>query len=277
MKIRSITCFVQPEPPFETQQLRGLGRFISAARTAFEAAGYPVQTTRLATVPLVSLLSKPGVEEAVQLARKLESHAQELGFEYLSLGPALPEQPESFDLVLPVLAATEQTFLAGMMANRNGVSLTAVRLCAEIIQQASTITSDGFTNLRFAALANVPAGTPFFPAAFHAGGAPAFSLATEAADLAVEALGEAVDLEDARRRLVEQVERHARELSRVADRLQADSLVQFCGIDFTLAPSAPPWSAWGCLQWVCTARWRRWLSWRKPWIGLSFGGRASTV
>jgi len=236
MKIRSITCFFQTEPPFEIQQLQRMGRFISNARQAFEAAGYQVQTTRLATVPLVHLLLEPDIEEAVQLAGKLESQALELGFEYLSLGPALPEHPESFDLVLPVLAATKDTFLAGTVANRDGVSLTAVRRCAQIIQQAATITPDGFTNLRFAALANVQAGTPFFPAAYHSGGAPVFSLATEAADLAVEALGKAVDLQDARRRLVEQVERHARELSRVADGLQAEGQVQFGGLDFTMAP-----------------------------------------
>ena len=151
-------------------------------------------------------------------------------------GRLCPSMPESFDLVLPVLAATKDTFLAGTVANRDGISLTAVRRCAQIIQQAATITPDGFTNLRFAALANVPAGTPFFPAAYHSGGAPVFSLATEAADLAVEALGKAVDLQDARKRLVEQVERHARELSRVADGLQAEGQVQFGGLDFTLAP-----------------------------------------
>ncbi len=89
MKIRSITCFIRPEPPFEIQQLQRMGRFISNARQAFEAAGYQVQTTRLATVPLVHLLLEPDIEEAVQLAGKLESQALELGFEYLSLGPAL--------------------------------------------------------------------------------------------------------------------------------------------------------------------------------------------
>lgn len=236
MKIRSITCFVQPELPFAEQQLREIGRFVSIARQAFETAGYPVQTTRLATVPLIQLLSRPEIDEAVQLAMKLESQALELGFEYLSLGPALPERPESFGLVLPVLAATKDSFLAGMVANRDGISLTAVRYCAQIIQQAATMTPDGFTNLRFAALANVPAGTPFFPAAYHSGDTPVFSLATEAADLAVEALGKAVDLPDARRRLVEQVERHAEKMSKVAVGLQADSQVQFGGIDFTLAP-----------------------------------------
>jgi uncharacterized protein (UPF0210 family) len=46
-----------------------------------------------------------------------------------------------------------------------GVSLPAVHACAEIIQQAASITQDGFANLRFAALANVPPGAPFFPAA----------------------------------------------------------------------------------------------------------------
>ena len=35
--------------------------------------------------------------------------------------------------------------------------------------RVASLSPDGFTNLRFAALANVPAGTPFFPAAYHGG------------------------------------------------------------------------------------------------------------
>jgi uncharacterized protein len=56
------------------------------------------------------------------------------------------------------------------------ISQPAVHQCAEVIKQASVISPDGFTNLRFAALANVPAGSPFFPAAYHRGGEPAFAL-----------------------------------------------------------------------------------------------------
>lgn len=84
------------------------------------------------------------------------------------------------------IAASENIFFSGVMADKkNGISLQTIKACADIIQKASTITPDGFANLRFAALANVKAGAPFFPAAYHDSDQPAFAIATEAADTAV--------------------------------------------------------------------------------------------
>ncbi|MGD2159506.1 MAG: DUF711 family protein, partial [Anaerolineales bacterium] len=95
---------------------------------------------------------------------------------------------------------------------------------------------NGFANLRFAALANVPAGAPFFPAAYHSGGRPTFALATEAADLGVEAFSGMASLEDARRALINAVENHAQAMSRVSADLAVRFRLPFGGIDFSLAP-----------------------------------------
>jgi hypothetical protein len=100
-------------------------------------------------------------------------------------GPAPLATPFSFDLVIPILQGTKNVFLSGMIATpREGISLKAARACARIIAQAAAVTPDGFTNLRFAALANHAPHGPFFPSAYHAGERPAFALAVECADLA---------------------------------------------------------------------------------------------
>ena len=94
--------------------------------------------------------------------------------------------------------------------------------------------------LYFAALANVSSGTPFFPAAYHDDGSPAFAIATEAADLAVAAFTQANNLAEARSNLITALENNAKKLTAVADSLTgqfADSLnLQFGGIDYSLAP-----------------------------------------
>jgi hypothetical protein len=46
MNIRSVTVFCDPGWPLQAAKLDQIGRFITAARPAFEAAGYLVQTTR---------------------------------------------------------------------------------------------------------------------------------------------------------------------------------------------------------------------------------------
>jgi uncharacterized protein (UPF0210 family) len=237
MKIRSITFFCNPGWPLDDGVLSRAGAFASVARPAFEAAGYEVQTARLAALPFPALLSQPGDQGLVDLAQALEAAAREQGYDYISLGPALPEALHSYAAIPAALAATEMAFFAGLMTTpHGGVSLPAVRACGEVIQQASTISPDGFANLRFAALANVPPGSPFFPAAYHDQGEPAFALALQAADLAVSAFSRATSLAQARSELVQAMELHAGSLETVARRLENRLGARFAGIDYSLAP-----------------------------------------
>jgi uncharacterized protein (UPF0210 family) len=163
--------------------------------------------------------------------------AAEAGCSYVALGPALPDALESYALIPQVLAHTENTFFSGVMASlETGISLPAIRACAEVIHRAATLDPNGFGNLYFCALANVPPGGPFFPAAYHVGGTPRFALAMEAADLAVDAFTEAGTLSEARQNLIERVEGHAQALVRLGEELGAQLGVGFGGLDFTLAP-----------------------------------------
>jgi uncharacterized protein (UPF0210 family) len=236
MKIRSITCFFDPKFPLDTESLVHLGKFSAAAGQAFESEGFEVQTRRLASTPLAKILPELEAALAVEFALNLEGTAKAFGIDYISLGPATPEAPESFDLIHPVLSAAQDVFTSGLMTGDGGIAMESVRRCAEAIHRLAAVTADGFTNLRFASLANVPPGTPFFPAAYHSGGPPSFALATEAAGLAVEALDEVASLAAARERLVRQVEDQAERMSRLGSRLAEDWGVTFAGIDFSLAP-----------------------------------------
>lgn len=237
MKIRTITCFVNPGQPLQAGAIQKSATILATARAELETAGYEVQTTRLATPPFPKILDKLDETSAIAVARQLESLAAEHGVDYVSLGPALLEYPQSYTLVASMLGATQNVFLAGMLTRgKTHVSLPAVRACASIIHQAARLTPDGFTNLRFAALANVPPGAPFFPAAYHEGEEITFALGCEAADLAVEAFSRATSLALARRSLVEAIEEHAARLERLCQTVSQRTGVRFAGIDFTLAP-----------------------------------------
>jgi uncharacterized protein len=119
---------------------------------------------------------------------------------------------------------------------RFGISLPAVQACAEVITRCGSITPDGFANLRFAALANVKPGSPFFPAAYHNRDEPTFSIATEAADLAVDAFTNARTVSDGQWAMASEIEKHAKELASVGDALSQRFSMVFGGIDFSLAP-----------------------------------------
>ncbi len=241
MKVRSVTCFAPLTYPLDKGDTAAMARFLHSARRMLEDAGLEVQTVRLATPPFTEVLGDPAATQVVDLAQALEALCVEQGIDYISIGPLLADQPGT--LLAPiyrlpdVFAATEHIFATvGVAAAGHGINLAAIQASAEIVPRIAQATPHGFGTLRFAALANCPPGSPFFPAAYHAGGLPSFAFATESADLPVTAFSQSATLEEARGRLIEALETSAARLAAVADRLVDDHNLHFNGIDFSLAP-----------------------------------------
>jgi len=223
MKIRSITVFCQPGFPPNRLLLQQLGIFAGHARTLYEQAGYEVESLRLATPPFASFLSPENLVEAA-LTLAIETHAE--GFEYISLGPVPADRPDLLQPIPQVLAQTQNVFFSAQLTTPNH----------EVSLPAAQVEPNGFANLNFCALANVPAYAPFFPAAYAKAGAPAFALALEAADLAEQAFFQAQSLQTARENLVTVVETHAQKLEAIGRKLTEIYGYTFKGLDFTLAP-----------------------------------------
>ena len=237
MNIRSITYFDSPNYPLDTKTLKKAGNFLQEAQPAFENAGYGVQTDRFATPPFPQVLPNCDATVVVSFAQALEAALDPLGFAYTSIGPALPAFPKSYAIIPEVISQTSNVFASGVMATaKMGLSLPAVRACAQIIHDLAPLDANGFANLYFTALGNVPPGAPFFPAAYHRTGKPVFALAIEGADLAVEAFTQADNLASARQNLISSLEENAKTLEKVAQQLARNWGVQFGGIDYSLAP-----------------------------------------
>ena len=233
MKIRSITYFCNPQYPLDEKVLQQAGKFLAKARSAYEAAGYEVQTVRVATVPFPRLLGAENINRLPNYTKQIADIAQELNIGYVALGPALPDMSRSYDVVPDAIFVSKDIFFGGVMADKtHGIDLAAIRACADVIVRSATIEPNGFANLQFAALANVDAGAPFFPAAYHNQDKPAFAIATESADLAVSAFENAKSIEEGRNKLVKEIEKHGKKLTEIAKSLR----VKFYGIDFSLAP-----------------------------------------
>jgi len=238
MNIRSITTFYDPALSGLTTPLDNLALFAHAAKSAVQRIGFPVQSLRLATSPFSAWAKSLTADAMAALAVKYQGLACERGFNYLSLGPADAISPDSYLAIPAILAATDSVFVTGLMTLPGGkVSLPAVRACGQVIEQASRISPDGFANLRFAALGNVPPGSPFLPSAYHtAGETPAVALAVESADLALAVFQQATSLESARRELLQQLEEHAIQLQNAMAEPCQRFGVRFLGVDYSLAP-----------------------------------------
>lgn len=238
MKIRSITYFLEPGNPLEEARISAAGRFLAQAKTIFQDAGFEVQTTRLALPPFEKTFGGLPLPNFVQYAQALEAQCFVNSIDAVSLGAARPSDPPDFYNVIPdVIGNTENVFASAIIASPlDGISLPAIQRAAEVIKRCSLITPDGLSSQRFAALANVEPGTPFFPAAYHEGGAPAFALATESADLAVTAFSEVKSLAEAHNRLVAAIEEQAGKIVQTVKKASSRKGVRFIGIDFSLAP-----------------------------------------
>jgi uncharacterized protein (UPF0210 family) len=241
MKIRSVTFFCEPGNPIEDSRIASAGKLLKQAREGLEAAGYEVQTTRLALPPLERTFGNSSIASAVKYAQDLEAACFVHDIDYASLGVARSTDPPGYFEIIPdAIGGTENIFVAAMIASPlGGISLPAIQRAAEIIRRCSSL-ADGFGNLRFAALANVEPGVPFLPAAYHEGGTPSFAIATESADLAVSAFTGASSLAEAHSRLVESIEEQAKKISTAAKKAGAARGVRFAGIDFSLAPFPAP-------------------------------------
>jgi uncharacterized protein len=237
LKIRSITYFCNPKSPPDEAVVTKAGMFLSSAKAAYEAAGYEVQTVRLATIPFPKLLGGRGIPNLPEYANRLAKSVKQAGISYASLGPALPDSPDSYRVIPEAIAASEDIFFSGAMTDGGNIHMSAVKACTEVIVQCAPLDPNGFANLRFAALANVPAGAPFFPAAYHDSEEPAFAVAVESADLAVKAFAGQTGVEEGRGALISEITRHGQAITKIAQEFaNHKSRITFNGIDFSLAP-----------------------------------------
>ena len=238
MKIRSITCFYEPGALNADYTLETLSNVAKDSKEICQQNGYEVQTLRLSTIPFSLIQPIENDDELVKLVKSMEIKSHYNGFDYLSLGPALIEKPESYQLINNLLEVTNSTFFSGIIADpKNGISIEAIQNCAKIICQNAPLEDNGFANLRFSALANVKPFAPFFPGSYHQPGQPpTISLAIEGGDEVVKAFRGAKNLLEARVSLVESLESHANQLGLIFSELLADQKIVFQGFDFSVAP-----------------------------------------
>ncbi len=237
MKIRAITCFVNPAKSNYRSVLVSLGEFIQQATEGLNSAGYQVQSKRLATIPFSKYMKANKTPEATLILQEILSLVGQIGFQYLSLGNSTPDNLKYYSMIPDLLKVDERVFASGSMTTKDGnISLAAIRACAEVIHATAQVTPDGFANLRFAALANVKPYAPFFPAAYSDGSNAAVSIAIEGADLAQSIFKTGTSLADDQKKLRDTLNDHGKRLESILKTIARDHKVDFKGLDFSLAP-----------------------------------------
>ena len=231
MKIRTITAGIPN--PFSSEALQEAAEFNVASRTCFEAEGYEVQSTRVSTQVWDEARS-------VDALLALESEAQGLGVEFLSLGTILPGNRHTehhLAHIAEVIVQSEIFFASVTLTRETGeVASEIAEQVAEVIQQIASGTEAGYGNLRFAAVMNCPPNTPFFPAAFWKDTGANFGIGWQAAELVQQVFAGAPNLEIGLQELKAAMEREGQQIVVLAERLAREWGVKFVGIDVSPAP-----------------------------------------
>ncbi len=269
MEIRTITAGAREA------DIERAARAAELARARLEAAGYVVQSLRLA----LSLSGSNRCADFATVAQAAEQQALDAGFDCVSIGRV---DIERLGQLADGIAATQTLFASARIAGRDGgADHAAIRAAAQAIIAIGAATEHGFGNMRFAALACVAPGSPFFPAAYHHGEEPWIAVGPEAAALAVEATkdegrrtndqgGDQLAFVIRRSslintilsRLTAVIENHDTQIAAALKGLEAETGVYFTGCDWSLAPhpdpvrsigaaievlSGVPFGAWGTL------------------------------
>ena len=236
-EFRSITGFTSIHAHDYAGDLDRIGAFLNIASTAFEDAGISVQSKRLGTQPFSQFGVSPA--DLPETVKSIRVHANHVGIDYLSIGAVgIQDDPGFIDALADVFSASAFTFGSVKIAEREhgGIHLPLLRRMATLIDRVSRITSDGFSNLFLAGLANCPPHSPFFPVAYHDGGEPAFALAIQAADLPNTVFANVTDPTDAKNLLTDAINHYTAQIIPTAEGLAREYAMRFVGIDFSLAP-----------------------------------------
>jgi uncharacterized protein (UPF0210 family) len=242
VKIRSICVGVDATWPLDTAPIKQAGDFLSRAVQRFGEAGIEVQATRLALSPFAEALGADGAARVPLFARDLEAACQEQGIGFTSMGPIRwdvlgPEAGRRFASALGEAMVATTQINATIEPIRDGRPSGGAALAAgQIISKLARETPQGFGNFRFCTIARCEPGTPFFPAAYHGGGPPRFTIGLQAADDVRQAYAGAGSLDELEVRLGETLGASVGQVERIARGLEAEHGVEYGGVDLTPAP-----------------------------------------
>jgi uncharacterized protein (UPF0210 family) len=236
LRVRTITTGVPLDDASQADRFEKAASMLKRARRVFEQAGFEVQTLRIATNPFIARMT--GSERTSALARleALDRVAAEHGV-IVSVGPVLAEDRDDFalaDWAREFVTRTRSMSFSAVIASKGGPHTRATAAVARVIAALTTALPDGLANFRFAAAANVPAGTPFFPVGWHEG-APSIAIGMESASLVEEAFrdaGERPRLNSLRDRLNEAL----KPVEKIASAIAQDEELAWLGIDTSPAP-----------------------------------------
>lgn len=239
VRVRTITAGVDLTPALELERVAAAVAFLTRAKRAFESAGYEVQTLRVAVNPVIASLAPAARDKALDQLRRIDELVAAQGTIF-NIGPILTEDRADDSLVewsQALVKATKTISFSTAIATPDGGVLPKVAATtAKIMVALANALPDGMANFRFAAAANIPAGTPFFPVAWHQG-PESFAIGLEAASVVERAFASMHAGDDATEKLRSTLNEVLTPVEKLANEIAQRERRQYLGIDTSPAPA----------------------------------------
>ncbi|HEY6644845.1 MAG TPA: DUF711 family protein [Povalibacter sp.] len=237
LRVRTITAGIELANVTQLDRIDAAIALLKQGRSLFADAGYEVQTVRIATQPLLAGLDAAGRDRILSDLQKIDRLLSESGT-IMSIGPLLTHDRYDAGLAAwssELVRTTRSISFSTVIADSAGIHEKSATTAAEIMAALAVALPDGIGNFRFAAAANIPAGTPFFPVAWHQG-AQSVALGIESASVVEDAFVREPDKSragDALRELLSQV---LAPIERLGQEFARRSGCVYLGIDSSPAP-----------------------------------------
>ena len=241
--IRTLTLGLADPHPISASVIQHASMLLDTAHTRFVDAGYEVQTLRLSTRPLFDDLPDWSATRRLVYAQSLQRMLDDVDLGFCSLGTihaTRPTQPlEHIEQIVDILATTTALNMTVQLASsEHGLREDAALPIAHVMRRLAQETDEGFGNFRFAMLACVEAGCPFFPTAYHTG-PTSLSLGLQGASIVTAALIEqAGKLTQVTERVKDALIEQVTPIVALGQAFAAEQNMTFGGVDLSPAPLA---------------------------------------
>ena len=238
-KVRAVTAFVKMDPAKMPAIVVDALRTLRQVRSDLQKAGYEVQTLRIATQPFPDYTRSLTRDQALAFFHDFDQLGVKEDF-LPNVGPALlddADDPASADLL--ATAMEHATVLHGtvIVAAEDGVHWKSIVAAAHVIKRLGDNGPANAGNFNFAAIAMVLPSTPFYPAAYSWGAGHRFAIATESANVVMEAFaGTNGDPKLAAQHLRAALEPHLKAIEAVALKAEKTTGWSYAGLDVSAAP-----------------------------------------
>ena len=237
-KIRTITAFIRLDASQYTQQIADTLTMLRNAKARYELAGYQVQTIRISTQPFPEYTHGMSKDEVLAFFGELDKLGKRENVS-IGIGPALmteKDDPAQAQVLAEILGQSTTLYGSIVVAGNDGVHWRAVQAAADTMKYLEDHSEHSLGNFRFAAIANVPGYTPFYPVSYHQGLGHQFAIALESANVVAAVMAVQRDSDATRQALVAELGLHARAVGDIADKIDEQTGWAYVGLDLSPAP-----------------------------------------